>query len=247
MVRIIYLAILAFTFGSNQVCFAQTFKSPYTLSWKLDAPLAIGGLGLNTIYLFLDQKTKPLDLQQLSLLDRSRIVQLDRSASFNWSKSAAHASDVVFIGSLVAPSFLSLSPTIRKDFTKVGNIWAQTFFITAGITNMTKVLIKRTRPYAYNSQVPMHERIKRDARYSFFSGHTSMTASMTFMSAKIFNDYHPKHKALPYIWTSAVLLPATTAFFRWRAGKHFFTDVIIGYIVGAGIGILVPHLHKIIH
>ena len=35
-----------------------------------------------------------------------------------------------------------------------------------------------------------------------------------------------------------------TAYLRVRAGKHFLTDVIAGYAVGATIGILVPHLHR---
>jgi undecaprenyl-diphosphatase len=29
-----------------------------------------------------------------------------------------------------------------------------------------------------------------------------------------------------------------------RAGKHFPTDVLAGAVAGAGIGIIVPHLHR---
>ena len=29
-----------------------------------------------------------------------------------------------------------------------------------------------------------------------------------------------------------------------RAGEHFPTDVIMGSLVGAGIGVLVPHFHR---
>jgi len=31
---------------------------------------------------------------------------------------------------------------------------------------------------------------------------------------------------------------------RVRAGRHFPTDVIAGSIAGAGIGLVVPHLHR---
>jgi undecaprenyl-diphosphatase len=31
---------------------------------------------------------------------------------------------------------------------------------------------------------------------------------------------------------------------RVKAGEHFPTDVIAGAMVGAGIGVLVPHLHR---
>jgi membrane-associated phospholipid phosphatase len=29
-----------------------------------------------------------------------------------------------------------------------------------------------------------------------------------------------------------------------EAGKHFLTDVIVGYTIGATVGVLVPQLHK---
>jgi membrane-associated phospholipid phosphatase len=36
-----------------------------------------------------------------------------------------------------------------------------------------------------------------------------------------------------------------TAILRVRAGKHFWTDVLVGYGVGASIGLAVPLMHKI--
>ena len=47
------------------------------------------------------------------------------------------------------------------------------------------------------------------------------------------------------IWMTMATLPAATAFLRVKAGKHFASDVTVGYIVGGAIGYLVPHFHKI--
>jgi hypothetical protein len=33
-------------------------------------------------------------------------------------------------------------------------------------------------------------------------------------------------------------------YLRLKAGKHFLSDNLLGYAVGASAGILVPHLHK---
>jgi len=43
-------------------------------------------------------------------------------------------------------------------------------------------------------------------------------------------------------WAAAV--PAAVGYFRMEAGKHFLTDVLLGYSIGATVGVLVPELHK---
>ncbi|MEZ4880043.1 MAG: phosphatase PAP2 family protein [Chitinophagales bacterium] len=47
------------------------------------------------------------------------------------------------------------------------------------------------------------------------------------------------------MWTGAAIIPAITGLCRYGAGKHFFTDVIVGYAIGSAIGIGIPQLHKI--
>ena len=63
--------------------------------------------------------------------------------------------------------------------------------------------------------------------------------------AKVYCDYHPElgNKKL-LIYSIAVLPPAFTGYFRYKGMKHFPTDVLTGFAVGAGTGLLIPHLHK---
>ena len=93
----------------------------------------------------------------------------------------------------------------------------------------------------YNDDVSLSQKSGRDARMSFFSGHTSTVAAFSFFGAKVFSDYsdNTTHKAL--VWTGAVILPAVVGYLRVRAGRHFPTDVIAGYLVGGAIGYLVPY------
>lgn len=222
---------------------AQT-TSPYKLHWAAETGIGSAAIGTNLAYFFLAKKLPKLDSPSIMLLDAQNISRFDRISTRYWSKPIAYASDALMYTSFAAPAFLFIDKNIRKDYLKIGAIWAETFALTAGITNLTKVLVHRTRPYVYNPNAPMHDKLERDARYSFFSGHTSMTASMSFMTAKIYTDYYPKSKWLPLVWASAAILPAVTGLLRVRAGKHFPTDVIVGYVVGAGIGLLVPSIHK---
>ena len=46
------------------------------------------------------------------------------------------------------------------------------------------------------------------------------------------------------MWVAAAV-PAVVAYFRIRAGKHFLTDNLVGYAVGATVGVLVPRLHRV--
>jgi membrane-associated phospholipid phosphatase len=202
-------------------------------------------VGMGTAYLIMDAQTKPLSFAEIQALDRNNVSAFDRDATYHWSKPIKTTSDIFLYTSMGVPSLLFIDKKIQKDYLQVGTIWAQTFALNAAVTSLTKVLVKRPRPLLYNKNVPAHYQEDRDSRYSFFSGHTSVSAAMYFMTAKIYHDYNPNSKAIPWIWIGAATVPAIIGILRNQTGKHFWTDIITGYVVGAAIGILVPELHKI--
>jgi membrane-associated phospholipid phosphatase len=241
-----FVALLAFAvFFSAQKSVAQTpYASPYSLSWKLDAPMAGVSIGLHTSYLLLKRKLQPLTEAQILALRREDVWAFDRSPTYNWSRPAAHVSDGLMFFAMASPALLLLDGNIRRDAGKISVMGLQVFALNTGITNLTKILVQRTRPFVYNPDAPMDYKTRADARLAFFSGHTSVASSMSFFTAKVFHDYNPNSRARPYIWASAALVPAVTGYLRWRAGKHFITDILVGYAVGAVVGILVPELHR---
>ena len=95
-----------------------------------------------------------------------------------------------------------------------------------GLTNLTKTLLSRKRPYLYGNKASLNEKQKNDNQRSYFSGHTSTTAASWFMLAKIYQDYYPQDKRLPYIWSFSAVVPAITAYFRVKGGKHFYTCLL---------------------
>ena len=129
---------------------------------------------------------------------------------------------------------------IRSDYRNFSLVWAQSLFLTLGFTNFTKVLVGRPRPYLYADNASNNYKLKKDNRKSFFSGHTSISAVSWFLMASMYEDYRPRSNISPYLWASAFLVPAYTAYCRYDAGKHFFSDVVAGYLVGSAIGVLVP-------
>ena len=123
-------------------------------------------------------------------------------------------------------------------------MWVEMNSLTLMATDLTKNLVSRPRPFTYYNAAPLADRMDSDARKSFFSGHTSMTAANSFYAAKMYSDLYPDSRWRPWVWTAAAVLPAITAQQRMAAGKHFLSDVLVGYVVGGFIGYMVPEFHR---
>jgi membrane-associated phospholipid phosphatase len=223
----------------------KNLESPYKLSWGVDVPIATAALGIGITYVLLDLETPSLTEGYINSLRRKDVWGMDRDATYNWSEPVGYTSDALMYTSFALPLVLFADEKIRKDYLKIGVIYAETFALIAALTSLTKNLVKRPRPFVYNENVELHFKQERSAQYAFFSGHTSMTAAMCFMTAKIFSDYNKGSKVVPWVWAAAATVPAVTGILRQQSGNHFWTDVLAGYVIGAAIGILVPELHKL--
>lgn len=219
-------------------------QSPYEFNWKKETGyLAVGGIS-SGLGIYLRSQTTVLTISEIERLNGTSINSFDRIATDKYSASARNASDVFWAGSHVLPLLFLANKKSRKDFSTIAALYGETFLINGGITSLTKYTIRRSRPFVYNDIVPIEKKLEKNARTAFFSGHTSFTAANTFFIAKVFSDYYPDSNWKPLIWGLAATIPAATGYFRVAGGKHFPTDVITGYVVGAAVGFLVPHWHR---
>lgn len=219
--------------------------SPYKTSLKVDGPLVAAGLGLNFLGLSLIKNKDELSMAEVNALSKEDVFFIDRSFAGNYSEKADKDSYIPFYGSFAAaPIMALLNKNERSKFGQVMVLFVETMAVTGAAFTLTAGSIERSRPLVYNTTLPMADRMDKDAQRSFFAGHTAATAAASFFAAKVFQDFNPDSKAKPYIWTAAALVPATVGYLRLRGGKHFLTDNILGYAIGAGAGILIPQLHK---
>ncbi|MEZ4847341.1 MAG: phosphatase PAP2 family protein [Bacteroidia bacterium] len=223
-------------------------SSPYQFSKNKTLALTLGSIAFSVGGQLTQNTVKPLIEADRLGLDRMNIPAFERSVSYNWRPKVAKASDWVFMGAVLLPGTLLAFKPIRQDIGKPVILGIQTLTIGYGITGFTKALVRRNRPFTFiqNSGDPLliEKQLERDSRFSFFSGHTSLTAASAFMGAKMYADYYPQSSARPWVWAGAAILPAVVGYMRVRSGKHFISDVIAGYLVGGAVGILVPHLQK---
>jgi len=221
--------------------------SPYKIGWKEDLPFLIVGAGLATTGFVLKytNDTEPFTVSELETLDRNDVNSFDRSATYNWDEQAAQVSDYLFLTTLVLPAVFLINHHTRSDIGPLLLMGLEVASINFGTTAGVKNLVNRTRPYVYNADLSDDQRTDAQSRLSYFSGHTSVTASFSFFMAKVMNDYHPGMKTglKVGLWAFAAAIPATTGYLRVKSGKHFKTDVITGYAIGAFTGWIIPHLH----
>jgi membrane-associated phospholipid phosphatase len=124
-------------------------------------------------------------------------------------------------------------------------MYAETMALAIILPALGKSAAERNRPYVYNPDAPLDEKLKRDARSSFFSRHTSMAfASGVFLST-VYNDYYPHSRSKSRILAGSLLGATAVGVMRYESGMHFPSDIIAGAIVGSVIGYAVPRLHRV--
>lgn len=223
---------------------AQQASSPYTTRFAVEAPITAGLLGLSATGLLLVQHKRTTTDADLAALDPADIPRIDRFSAGHFSPRAQLVSDGFCYGTLaLVPALLAFQPNVHGRYGQVAGLYFETMSSTAAIFTLTVGTVYRYRPYLYGLEGG-ELRHGPVATNSFFGGHTAHTATATFFAAQVFHDFNPGSKAEPYVWGVAAAVPAVVAYFRVRAGKHFLTDNLVGYAVGATVGVVVPRLHR---
>ncbi len=219
-------------------------QSPYELKLKKELTLVGTGLGLGGAAYFFHRQMEPLSLGQIEAFETKGISDWEEWTTGQGSEKSNRASDIILYSAQLIPGVVTLADkSMRKDALKIGVLYSEVFLLNLGVTALVKNTVRRARPYVYDQDYPLEEKLFKSARTSFFSGHTSETAAMCFLTARLFADYHPDSQWKTVVWSAAAIVPAAAGILRMRAGKHFPSDVITGYAVGAAIGYFLPKIH----
>jgi len=219
-------------------------KEVYKIKKGIDIPLLLiagGWSGYNFTKIYNKDQSTP---EQVENLDRNDVIPFNRSAIDRYNLNSKHVGDLFFYGSMPLPLLLLIDNKIRHDAGKVGFLFLETMSVTGVLYTNAVYWHDKYRPYAYNPNVPMDERLRGGAKNSFYAGHVALVASSTFFMAKIYSDYHPHSGFNWVLFTIAGGATATVSYCRYDSGQHFPTDIILGAVQGTLAGILVPHVHK---
>ena len=230
------IVLTSFNFGQN-----NNYK-PFNLNFTREAVLLGAGAAVGITSLIIIDNIEPLRPEEINLLNPADVNGFDRGAIGPFKED--HVSNALLYTSFVLPATFLLNGQMNKDFLDLALMYGEVLIVAGSVNGIIKGTIKRTRPYVYDPETEMSEKITTEAKLSFFSGHTTTTAAISFFTAKVFSEYLNNNTTKVLIWCGAAIYPALTAFMRVNNHWHFPTDVMVGYVVGALIGYFIPELHK---
>ncbi len=242
------------TFSEEGINRAQSSTSPYEWKWVRDGIWTGVGLGASAygLYLIKEKDDLPIEerpafLDEQSLQDKiDNLNFLDQWAAGKHNENASSLSDIPFAVAFAAPFAFLFDDEINDHTGQYIGMYIESLATTAAMFTITAGLVNRSRPYVYDNSgdTPESRRFKNNGQRSFYSGHVAATATATFYAVKVYSDFNPDANGKVFMWAGAAVLPAAVGVLRIEAGQHFLTDVLLGYVLGAGTGILVPELHK---
>lgn len=241
--KYIYL-LLVLLLSNVQTLPGQTAQKPYHWDWKQDGPWLGAAFGGTAAGLLIGRAKTDYTDAEITGLDKDNIIKVDRWAAGNYSESADRVSEFPFYGSFLTPFFLMLDNKVNKDAALVFGLYMESLSTTAALFTITAGLVDRPRPLVYSDEAPLSRKKRKNSKRSFYSGHVAATATALFFAAKVFSDYHPNSKLRPYLYSAAFTITASVSYLRLKAGKHFLSDIVFGYGLGAAVGYLIPELHK---
>lgn len=220
----------------------------FTIDPVADGVLIGAGVGFSQI---LARVISTGELKPTLPADSSVLLSIDRIAVTQ--TIGPHAAMYSNIGLVAAYGYAVLDPVMSgfRDGPRAllvdGIMYAESISITWVATDLTKVAVRRPRPVDYvTCAASKTEGCASDTnlQLSFFSGHASVTGTIS-ATATYLAFIRAPHTPRPWI-TLGVGIALTTfvSYQRVRSGDHFPTDVIMGSLGGAAIGVLVPHFHR---
>jgi membrane-associated phospholipid phosphatase len=186
----------------------------------------------------------PVDVERRT---EAELFGFDHSLRGQFSASANAASNTLIFANILVPIAMHASLGVTNELSRIAIVFTEAISISYLLNAAAKHVVQRPRPYVYSDD-PFVKAFSKsegiDTHLSFYSGHASMafTAAVagSYMYALRTND----EAARALIWGINLAMASATANLRVRSGKHFYSDVFVGTMLGVGIGLLVPIIHQ---
>lgn len=178
------------------------------------------------------------------LCPREALNPLDRAVAGRYSPAWKLASDVSVGVVLVGAATTVIADQGARDGLVDLLVVAESTLVSSAASVTTQMAVRRPRPLVYGEQAPVRVRSDGNATLSFVSGHTATAFATTTALFWTLRARHPRSVGPWIALVTGALVSSFVGTSRILAGDHFPTDVAAGAALGAGIGTIVPALHR---
>jgi membrane-associated phospholipid phosphatase len=176
----------------------------------------------------------------------SEWLALDDTVRGHLSTEASRASDTALLTTMIVPFGANMATGFDTRLAHTSLLYAEVLATNLVFNTAAKYMFPRLRPYTYGGASNAYIASQgSDAYRSFYSGHTSSAFAAAIGGSYIFAAAHPDAAARSWLWGTETALATATAVWRIRAGKHFYSDVAVGFLVGSAIGVGIPLLEGV--
>ena len=232
--RIIIALILVF--GSFNA------KAQFSLNSNTDMILLPLGVISSSVGNIMTYENEPLTNDDFAGIDQLNIPFFDRwNTSYN--PTYAEISDILLALQFISPLTYAFGSEYKSQLQTNAIMYIETMSLNYGLNSITKSIVGRFRPLSYDTATIADVLYDYDTRYSFYSGHSSTAfVSAVFNIIVLTSQSGGLNKTIGV--TLNIVNATAIATLRVLAAKHFFSDVLVGAIVGSGIAYLTTELHK---
>jgi len=239
------------TFAQKKKLFVPD-NFPYELKPEQEIGLMLTGTGL--LYgSVIGHNNKPGWGQiPISRLDPKSVWFIDRMAINNWDPGLNKAREV-FEPALTLTSlgligaYGLISNNQKKNWSEMMSLtlmYMEGLYLSSGVMLLTKSLVNRARPYAYNKALSMEDRIRPANNESFFSGNATILFYNASFLSLLSLDLYPEARWPSYLIGGTFAIAELSAWWSIRSGMHFPTDVLTGAIWGSATALFINRIHK---
>lgn len=238
--RALLAVAVAVTLWAGEARAADPRPGPaYQLKLELDLPIILIGGGMAAGFAFLDEAP---GVACAPTCDKSKVFKLDRFAAGWYDPAWGRVGDIATAATLVAPL---LVVTIDQGLVNGLNddlVIAEAALMSTALQVTMSYAVARPRPRVYGDDASLESRSDANAARSFFSGHVANAVATSVATFRTFQRLGKPGMA--YAMLGAGLAgSALVGVSRVGAGSHFPSDVVVGAMVGAGVGLALPAMH----
>jgi len=181
-----------------------------------------------------------------ALWDTQLLGDLDAAVYGRFSRPAAELSDLTLLAAIAAPAAYLTGSTVDDADGDRLVIYGEALAVDLALAQIAKYLVHRPRPYLYNhgpEAARYAAQAGDDGWCSFYSSHAAMSFGAAVAGAYLLAAANADPYARAAAWATGFALATATSNLRVRAGLHFYSDVVIGALIGSAVGYAVPALH----